>query len=121
MARPPLQPQKVYVSPFLAHMHTSLKCPRPLRPPLAPANDSPCASGARRLQRLEGILRAISQGGPLDTGSVSEAGRDVAQLRAQLSEMQQAQGALELQVRLALLGGGAVGVGGGACARVTGY
>lgn len=54
----------------------------------------------RRLQRLEGILRAISQGAPLDAISASEAGREVAQLRAQLADMQRAQAALELQVGL---------------------
>ena len=51
-----------------------------------------------RLQRLEGILRAIAQGG-VDADSVSEASRCVAQLRQQLSEMQQGQAAVELQLK----------------------
>jgi len=44
----------------------------------------------RRLQRLEGIVRAIAQGG-VDAESASEAARAVAQLRQQLREMQQGQ------------------------------
>jgi hypothetical protein len=55
--------------------------------------------GANRLQRLEGIVRAIGQGGSVDASSVSEASRAVAALRQSLQEMQQGQAALELQLK----------------------
>lgn len=45
----------------------------------------------RRLQRLEGIVRAIGQGQGVDAGSVAEASRAVAALRQQLQEIQQGQ------------------------------
>ena len=62
--------------------------------PLPATACSPCC----RLQRLEGILRAIAQGG-VDADSVSEASCCVAQLRQQLSDMQQGQAAVELQLK----------------------
>ena len=45
----------------------------------------------RRLQRLEGIVRAIAQGQGVDAASVSEASRAVAALRQSLQDMQQGQ------------------------------
>jgi hypothetical protein len=46
--------------------------------------------GSGRLARLEGIVRAIAQGGA-DAAAVEEASRAVAQLRQQLQEQQQGQ------------------------------
>ena len=54
--------------------------------------------GAGRLARLEGIVRAISQG-PVEPASASEARRAVGQLRQQLEQLQAAQATLELQVK----------------------
>lgn len=48
-------------------------------------------SWPRRLQRLEGIVRAIGQSHGVDAASVGEASRAVAQLRQGLQEMQQGQ------------------------------